>query len=460
MFKKLIGDKAFYKRVLALTLPIMVQNGITNFVNMLDNVMVGQVGTVQMTGVAVANQLIFVFNLCIFGAISGAGIFGAQFFGKKDNEGVRNTFRFKLITVGSITLLGILLFSLWGGNLVSMFLHDADKGIDLQLTFDSAKKYFAIMLVGLLPFSVEQAYSGTLREGGIATLPMLAGIAAVVTNTVLNYLLIFGIGIFPEMGVAGAATATVISRFVQAAIVIVWTHKNSIKLGFVKGLYRTLRMPAELVGGMIKKGVLPLMINEFLWGAGVATLTQCYSMRGIDVVAGLNISSTVVNLFNVLYIAFGTGISVVIGQLLGANELSVAKKTAPKLILFSGGMTAVVGGIMAILSGMFPQIYNTTDDVRALASVFILISAIAMPLQAMIHAMYFILRSGGKTLITFVFDSGFSWLVSVPVAYCLVHFTAMPVIYVYLCIQVIDIIKCIVGTALIRKGVWLSNIVG
>lgn len=464
MYKgKIMNNKVnlsgLYKKTLFIAIPVMIQNLITNFVALIDNIMVGQVGTEQMSGVAIVNQIIFVYNITIFGAVSGAGIFCAQFFGKGDNNGVRNTFRFKMLSVFALTFIGALLFLTLGDNLISLYLHDADKGIDLVQTYNYAKDYLLIMLVGLVPFSVEQAYSGTLREGGIAVPPMAAGIVAVVTNTVLNYLLIFGIGIFPEMGVRGAAIATVISRFVQVVIVVVWTHLNSKRLGFVKGLYRSARVPVELAGRMIKKGLIPLMANECLWSAGVAALTQCYSMRGIDVVAGLNISNTVVNLFNVMYIAFGSGVSVVIGQLLGANDLVAAKKAAPRLIVFSGIMCVVVGGIMAVLSGVFPKIYNTTNDVRTLATSFILISALLMPIQAMLHSTYFSLRSGGKTLITFIFDSGFSWCISVPLAYCLVHFTAMPVIYVYLCCQLIEAIKCIIGFVLIKKGVWLSNIV-
>lgn len=457
--KKLIGSWSFYKRTLLIAVPIMIQNLITNFVAMIDNIMVGQVGTEQMSGVAIVNQLFFVFNLTLFGAISGAGIFCAQFFGRKDNEGVRNTFRFKLITAIVITMLGILIFWNFGDNLITMYLHDAKKGIDLQKTFESAKVYMLIMFAGLLPFAIENAYSGTLREGGIATPPMAAGIAAVVVNTVLNYFLIFGIGIFPEMGVSGAAIATVISRYVQVGIVILWTHLNSQKLGFVKGLYRTLRVPLSLSKRILTKGLLPLTANECLWSAGVAVLAQCYSLRGIDVVAGQNISNTVINLFNVLFIAFGSGVSVVIGQMLGANELKEAKESAPKLIFFSGAMCVVVGGVMACFSGLFPLAYNTTDEVRRLASAFIFISAVTMPVHAVLHSIYFTLRSGGKTMITVIFDCGFSWGVSVPLAYCLANFTSMDIISIYFCTQAVELVKCIIGIILIKKDVWISNII-
>ena len=309
---KLIGSWSFYKKTLMIAIPVMVQNLITNFVALIDNIMVGQVGTEQMSGVAIVNQLFFVYNLTIFGAISGAGIFCAQFFGKGDIEGVRNTFRFKILTVSVLTGIGIAVFLLFGDNLITMYLHDAEEGIDLAATFEYAKRYMLIMLIGLVPFSFEQAYSSTLREGEIATPPMAAGIVAVVVNTVLNYLLIFGIGIFPELGVEGAAIATVISRFIQVTIVILWTHTHSNRLAFVRGLYKSFRVPKELVSRITVKGLIPLMANECLWSAGVSALVQNYSLRGIDVVAGLNIANTVINLFNVMFIAFGSGVSVVI----------------------------------------------------------------------------------------------------------------------------------------------------
>ncbi len=453
------GLKNIYKKAFLIALPVMIQNLITNFVSMVDNMMVGQIGTEQMSGVAIVNQILFVFNITIFGATSGAGIFCAQFFGKGDDEGVRNTFRFKLLISAIITALGIVLFLVFGGSLITQYLHDADKGIDLEQTFLYAKEYLAIMLFGLLPFAIEQAYASTLREGGRAIAPMVAGIVAVVTNIVLNYLLIFGIGIFPELGVVGAAIATVISRVVQVGIVIIWTHANSETLRFVRGLYKTLRVPGELVARMLKKGVIPLATNEFLWSASVAVLAQCYSLRGIDVVAGLNISNTVVNLFNVMYVALGSGVGVVMGQLLGANDLKLAEKAAPRLIALSGLICVAVGGIMALFSGVFPMVYNTTDGVRGLATSFILISAAAMPFQAICHTAYFIMRSGGKTGITFLFDSVFSWGVSVPLIFCLAHFTTMSILLVYTSCQLVEVVKCFAGFFLIKKGVWISNIV-
>lgn len=457
--KKLIGDKAFYAMVLSVAVPMMVQNGITNFVGLLDNIMVGRVGTEQMSGIAIVNQLLLVFNLAIFGALSGAGIFGAQFYGCKDMEGVRHTFRYKWYICLGLTLLGILALLGFGENLILLYLHGEDNLPALETTLFYGKKYLWVMIWGLLPFSVEQVYSSTLRECGETVVPMRAGIVAVFVNLFLNYILIFGHFGFPALGVEGAAIATVISRYVQAAIVIVWTHTHAERVAFIKGAYQKLSIPGQLAWKVTLTGT-PLMINEILWSAGMAFLMQCYSWRGLDVVAGMNISGTITNLFNVVFMALGSSIAIIVGQLLGAGEMEEAKDSDTKLIAFSVASGAAIGLLLVILAPLFPMLYNTTDVVKDLGCNFIRVAGACMPLHAFMHASYFTIRSGGKTVITFLFDSVYLWVISIPVAYCLSHFTGMPITPLYLCCNLIDLIKCTVGFVLVKKGVWLENIVG
>ena len=456
--KKLIGDKAFYKMVLTVAVPIMIQNGITNFVGLLDNIMVGRIGTEQMSGIAIVNQILMVYNLAIFGAISGAGIFCAQFFGCKDHKGVRHTFRFKLYICVAITFLGLLLLGFQGDRLIMLYLHGEGNDASLQAALYYGREYLLVMLLGLIPFGAEQIYTSTLRECGETKVPMKAGIVAVFVNLVLNYLLIFGKCGFPELGVIGAAIATVISRYVQAGIVIVWTHKSTVEMPFIVGAYRGFSIPGQLTQNIIVKG-MPLMINEILWSGGMAVLMQCYSIRGLDTVAALNISTTISNLFNIVFIAMGSAISIIVGQLLGAGKMEEAKDTDAKLIAFSVSSCVVIGAVVIALAPLFPKFYNTSDSVKTLAVSFLRIASACMPLAAFMHASYFTLRSGGKTIITFLFDSVFVWCVSIPVAYVLSRFTNMPIVSLYLCCQLLDIIKCVIGFILVKKGVWLHNIV-
>lgn len=458
MLKSLIGTKDFYKKVLALTIPIMIQNGITNLVNMLDNIMVGRVGTVEMTGVAVSNQLIFVFNLCIFGAISGAGIFGAQFHGNNDHEGVRHTFRFKIIfcTLLAAIGIGILLFD--GEPLIMLYLKGEGSAADAAASLSFAKDYMYIMLIGLIPYTVAQCYSSTLRETGKTILPMAAGIIAVAVNLCLNYILIFGHFGAPELGVNGAAIATVISRFAELLVVAVWTRLHSKKNPFIIGAFRSLRVPRRLTGQIILKG-MPLMLNETLWAAGIATLNQCYSMRHYNVVSANNISQTFFNVFSVAFMAVGMAIGIILGQMLGAGDTEEAGSASRKLIAFSVFVSVIISAVYALCAEFIPNAYNTTDEVRQLATRLMQITALAMPIEAFANASYFTLRSGGKALITFLFDSCFMWCISVPTAYLLVHFTSLPILILYAICQFINIIKCIIGFILVKKGIWIRNIV-
>lgn len=443
---------------LTVAVPIMIQNGITNFVGLLDNIMVGRIGTEQMSGIAIVNQLLLVFNLAVFGAISGVGIFGAQFFGCGDHKGVRQTFRFKLYICAGIVLLGILALLVGGEQLIMLYLHGEDNGAALQATLEYGKQYLWVMLIGLAPFTVEEVYASTLRECGETRVPMVAGAVAVLVNLALNYLLIFGKLGFPVLGVVGAAIATVISRYVQMVIVIAWTHTHAARMPFIVGAFRKVPIPGQLTANIVKMGT-PLLCNEILWAAGMAVLNQCYSLRGLEAVAAQNISGTISNLFNVVFMAMGSCIAIIVGQLLGAGKMEEAQDTDRKLIVFSVLSCFVLGGLMVVLAPLFPQFYNTSDQVKELAVWLLRIAACCMPLYAFVHASYFTLRSGGKTIITFLFDSVYLWCVSIPLAYVLSRFTTLPMAPLYLCCQIIDIIKCIIGFILIKKGVWLNNIV-
>ncbi len=203
----------------------------------------------------------------------------------------------------------------------------------------------------------------------------------------------------------------------------------------------------------------PLLVNETMWSAGMAMLTQCYSVRGLSVIAGLNIANTINNVFNVVFIAMGDAVAIIIGQLLGAGKMEEARDTDNKIIAFSVCCCLGIAVLMVFIAPLFPQIYKTTDDVKALAVQFIIAQAIFMPQAAFMHAAYFTLRSGGKTIVTFLFDSVFVWCVSVPVAYSLSRLTSIPVIAIFAMVQIADWIKCIIGFVLVKKGVWLQNIV-
>ncbi len=453
------GDKKFYTAALAVAVPILIQNAITNFVGMLDNIMVGQVGNSQMSGVSIVNQLLFVFNLCIFGAVSGAGIFTAQFHGSGNHQGIQHTFRFKVLVCLLLTAIGGIILGMFDEPLIKLYL-TGEGGAEQAAEFlRYGQDYLTVMLFGLLPFALANAYAGTLRETGQTVVPMVAGICAVVVNLILNYVLIFGHLGFAPMGVRGAALATVISRYAELAIVAFWVHKNTGKCPFIVGAYRSMAIPKELTGQIIAKGT-PLLVNEALWAGGMAFLIRCYSVRGLDVISALNISSTIWNVFNVAFLSMGNAVGIIMGKHLGAGEPEeTIRDVNRKLLVFSVLFCLVFAVGLAAISEVFPRIYNSTDQIRDLAAHFIRCVAIFMPFCAFTNAAYFTLRSGGKTVVTFLFDSCFVWCVCVPLAYGLSKYSTLPIVPLYFICQGTEILKCFLGGYMIRKGSWIQNIV-
>lgn len=456
--KKFIGDRAFYKRVLYLAVPVVVQNGITNLASLLDNMMVGRIGTEPMSGVAIANQLIFVFNVTIFGAMSGPGIFGAQYAGRRDSKGFRDIFRMKLLLAGIISLLGLGICGFFGEELLSLYLSDSDSPAARAATLESAMTYLAWIMPGMPLFALAQSYTSSLREWGETMVPMRAGITAVLVNLCFNWLLIFGNLGFPELGVAGAAIATTISRVVELVIVMLTAHRSLDRFPFMAELYKSFRLPGKLLGDVVRKGS-PLLANEFLWSMGKSSITQAYSYRGLTVIAAMNICSTVANLFNIFYMSIGTAVAILLGQTLGTGDMEQARDTCRKLLTLSTAVGVCVGGLVSVVAPMVADLYNTEMAVKALATDFLRLTALAMPLFAFSHASYFTMRSGGKTGITFIFDCGYTVAVELPLAMFLCRMTGLDVWLVYLLVQQSNWIKVALGGYLIKKGVWLKQIV-
>lgn len=456
--KKYFGDKKFYKMVMAVAVPIMIQNFITNFVSMLDNLMVGSLGTEQMSGVSIVNQLIFVFSLALFGALSGAGIFTAQFFGKNDPDGIRYTIRYKVIVTFLLFGIAIFIFNVFEEPLINIFLHESDANADVMLTLEFAKKYLKTILWGILPFCVAQIFSSTLRETGETVAPMVAGFIAVLTNCLFNWVLIFGKLGFPQLGVQGAAIATNISRYVECAVIIIFVILKRKRFSYFKGVFRSFGISKKVFKDITVKG-MPLLFNEFFWSLGMSLLSVAYSLHGIDVVAGYSISSTVMNLANIAFISLGSSIGIIIGKQLGANEFEKAYDTDRKLITFSVVLSLGIGVAVFLIGDKIPLLYNVSDASKEYAAFFIKVCSIFIPVHAFANASYFTIRSGGKTLVTFLMDSVFIMCINVPVAFALFYVFHLSIWVIFPIVQAIDIIKVIIGMTLVKKKVWLNNIV-
>ncbi|MBO4241838.1 MAG: MATE family efflux transporter [Clostridiales bacterium] len=463
-YRKLYGEemqaetKKLFRTITTIAVPMMIQNGVSNAVSLLDNLMIGQVGTNEVSGVAISNQLIFIFYLVIFGATTGVGIFTAQYHGKGDTEGVRISFRFKLVANFVLTLICIGVFFLFSEQLISLFLKGEGEIEDVEQTLAIGMKYMKISLIGLVPLGIANAYSGTLRDIGKTGIPMASSIAAIFVNLIGNALLIFGLCGCPRLGAAGAAVATVISRFVELLILVIYTGTHPEKIPFIRGAFRHFKVPGKTAFQFTLRS-LPLLLNESLWAIGITFLNQSYSLRSLSAVTAISIESTIYNVFMVAFVAMGEAVGIVIGHILGSGEVEKARRSAPKLIGLTVFCGLVSGILLAVVSPFFPGVYNTTDDIKHLATMIILIYGLVMPIYSFTHASYFVIRAGGNTFITFLFDSCFVWLVSVPAAYILSRFTEIPLLPMIAMVQSLEIIKALIGGLMVRSGIWAKNIV-
>ena len=312
-----IGDKAFYRRVFGVAVPIIIQNGITNFVSLLDNIMVGQVGTVPMSGVSIVNGLLFVFNLCVFGASSGAGIFTAQFYGSKDDEGIRHTFRFKFLICIVISLVGAAIFLLGGSQLIGLYLTGEGDAATAAGALDHGLKYLAIMLWGFLPFALTNTYSSTLRETGETFIPMLGGIAAVFVNLVLNYILIFGKFGAPEMGVEGAAIATFISQLVGGVLPVFYfiDRSNSSRLHLCKTSFYSKVLRDACINGSSE-----LMTNLSMSLVNILYNFQLLRLAGENGVAAYGVIMYAAFLFVAVFVGYAVGSAPIVSFHYGARN--------------------------------------------------------------------------------------------------------------------------------------------
>ena len=457
--KKYFGDKSFYKKVILIALPIMLQQGITQFVSLLDNVMIGNFSDTAMAGVSVVNQIIFVFNFVIIGALAAVGIYIAQYFGANDQHNQMLCFRLKFWVGLIILLLMILIILVFGDYLINAFLTNPSSQEEKLAIETSAKDYLFIISFTFLPYTISQIYSSTLREVGETVKPMIAGAIAVVVNGLFNMWFIYGgLGV-PAMGASGAAIATLIARIVEMLFLIFFTHKHHKKFNFVEGVFKSVYVPKRIIKNVLIKGT-PLIFNELLWSLGTTLLLRIYSNRGTDILKAFSISSTTTNLFYIIFGAMASAISIMVGQSLGAGNLEEAVDNDRKLIMFSVIICFIFGIILACIAPIIPMLYkDTSQDVRKLATSLMFVIAGCMIIFSFNTSCFYTLRAGGVTFVTFLFDSLFVWVVSLPLALVLVKLTDASIVLVYFVVQITEIIKSVIGYLLIKSKIWVKNLV-
>ena len=456
--KGFIGDKKFYKYLLVIMLPIMLQTGITNLVNMLDNVMIGSVGTNETTGVAVANQLIFVFNLCIFGTVSGAGIFGAQFFGKGDNEGLRHTLRFKLYSATALTVGAILLFLFAGRWLVNLYLMGEGDVNDAAASMEFAITYLNVMLIGLIPYTIAQCYATSLRETGQTLLPMYAGISAVGINLFLNWVLIFGNLGAPVMGIEGAAIATLTARICEFVITAVYLFFIEKRLKF--RFSHIFSKCGYLVSDFLRHGT-PVIVIEVLWSLGMsvqAGILGHITYSAGDPVAANSIMSIVQQLSTVFLFGVANASGVMVGKSIGEGNIDYVKKQA-----FTFNIFAVVMGLFAavfiyVAKAPMLSFYDFPEETLALAGDLIdVMAVITFFVSFAATNIMGVLRGGGDTTFCLVSETVCIWCIALPAAFMALKLS-WPVPVVFALMKSDEVIKVVVSLCRFRNDNWIHTL--
>ena len=447
-FKKFIGSKSFYAKVISLSIPVMIQSGISSFVSLLDNLMIGQLSQNAIAAVAVSNQILFILMIALFGGLAGPGIYLAQYFGAKDKEGVQQSFKIKIMFALVITTIALSIFAIFGREIISLFLTDPN-------TIDLTVSYFYINLIGYVPFMVSVIYSSSLRESSESRIPMITGLTAVGVNFVFNLLLIFGLFFFPRLEVVGAAIATVIARFVEALMLVYISHKKQFM--FATKVYNNLKIKVSLLKPVLIKG-LPLVTSEILWSGGMTAIFLAYSSFGEDVVAAININNTISNLFFVTFGAMATAIAVFVGGELGANRIDQAKDNAYKMIAFGTFIGVVAGVSLIALSGIIPSFYQVSDEVRSLASYLAVVTGFVFWIYSYNASCFFTLRAGGATKATFFFDAIFTWVVQVSFVAGFIYLTDLSIYLIFPLSILTDIAKAVLGTIMIKSEIWVKNL--
>ena len=439
----------FLKRLVIISIPIILQQLFLNFASLLDTLMVGQLDDASISGVYVATQIIFVANLMIFGSVEGGTVFFSQFFGKRDIDHMRNSYAIKFVFSISIAILETIVLSFFGRNLITLFL---DTEAEIQVALD----YLNIVLWTMVPFAISVSISSTMREAHHSISPMVITFIGIIFNIVFNYIYIFGKFGAPNLGASGAAIGTMVNRIVEAVLLVGIVIIK--KYPFSQNFLHSFKIEKKLFKDMSIKS-LPLFLNETLWSLSQTVLvfffTKCDSIATVV----LPIVQTIFNLLFVVLLGLGNGISIVVGNTIGEGSFDEAQKQAYDSLIFTTVSCLVLGILLFIFSDLIVSLYSgVNQDARELASFFIKFSAAYLLINGINTTLFFLLRAGGKTEVVFFFDSFYGWIISIPFAFVLAYFTKIELRYMYLVVYLIDIIKTAVGFILLLRKKWYKNL--
>lgn len=444
----------FLRTLFVIALPIILQNFFSSFVNMLDTVMVGQLGSIDIAAVGLGNQIFFVLTIVLFGTVSGGSIFMTQFWGKKDINGIHRTMGI-ILTVSAVVSVIFFCAGFFFPEICLSF-YTKDKEV-----IKRGAEYLRIVSPSYLFFGLGCAFAHAERSTERVKIPMFATTLSVIINAIFNYILIFGINLggrqlIPSMGIIGAAIATDFARLIEFLILILVPYIK--KYEIAAGLNHYFKTQPGFIAKYIRI-CLPVLVNESLWGIGQTIQSSIYAHAGTDIIAAFNIQGTISNLTWTFFIGCGNACAIIIGKKIGESQYDEAKKLAKKITLFMIGCAACAGIFLFPLSLCLKFFFKVEPEVIHMAQVFLWIAILLYPLWAVGMAMVVgVCRSGGDTIFALIIDVGFMWLVSLPLGFCAVKFWHFPFWAIYLCVHTEDFLKAACGLFRLFSGKWLKNV--
>lgn len=446
--RSFIGDKAFYMQVTKIALPIMAQQFVTSFVNLVDNIMVGGMGEAALTAVSVANRFYMLAASVLWGLSGAAGIFIAQNYGAKKYDRCQKFLNLN-ITFGAVIMAAFMLVLFiipdWTLRLFS-------KNEDIVLR---GLEYVEFARYTYIPYSISLACIMAMQAIGQNKIQLKVGLITVFTNTFLNWVLIYGNLGAPQMGVRGAALATLIARLVEMSIYILLLIRKSYFYRLdLKGL---VKLDFSLFKGMLSKGI-PLTANEVLFQIGTSLVFKSYMRVDELLVAAISIVDTVVNIAFIVFGGLSAAIAIFIGGKLGAGKLDEARSDAKKIIAFGIMIGTFLASLLFIAAPYIHNLYDLSAEAQIALKTMIRTKSCLIPIYVVTVCTFFVLRAGGDAVSTLIMDSGFLYACPVLISTLLSLFTPISLVTLYVAIESLEILKMSLAIMLFRRGRWVRNL--
>lgn len=437
--------KGFYTSLFTIAIPISLQALLQNFVNMLDTVMIGRLGSVEIAAVGLGNQIFFILNMILFGITSGGGVFIAQFWGKKDLSGIRRSLGLMTLIAAFVAVVFTVLGLFIPHQLIRIYSPDPE-------VVRVGGEYLRLACLSYIPTAISFSITLALRSTERVKLPLVCTSVSLLTNAGANYLLIFVAG----LGVKGAAIATVFSRLVELVILLSWTYSHGYEI--CGKLRELLGFDWSFVFKYLKIA-FPVIVNETFWGLGTSVYNGIYAHAGTDSFTAYSITGTISQLTWVFCMGFGNGIGVLIGKLIGEKKLDQARTYALRSMWFMPLVGAVVGVLLLPLSKLLPFLFNVGPEIIKMATQILMILILLYPFNSFcMDWVVGVCRAGGDTVFSAVGELIVLWGVAIPLGYVAAFVLHLPAPMIFLFLSSESIVKSIVGAIRVLSGKWLHEV--